>query len=234
MSATEQNLLLDDTNTTLASGTHHNKTQEDSALMQSEASLSYAEEVAWSCYAPQPTNTSAKTACISFVNDYVTQHDCSQNKTDTSCESANPKLLASGSKSQAQDTLPTQSVSTPAATETVAPKLTAMNLFAYRNDTLSSVLTECFSNQQQASWPTTFMRRDERTGSMNSQTTFEIDGLLPEQQISSFMEKINTNNGEADPATVSSLNSSGSSLTEHIFANALSNLEDSSCSDDDV
>ena len=48
------------------------------------------------------------------------------------------------------------------------------------------------------------------------------------------MERINTNYGVEDPATVSSLNSSGSSLTEHIFANALSNLEDSSCSDDDV
>lgn len=48
------------------------------------------------------------------------------------------------------------------------------------------------------------------------------------------MERINTNSGAEDPATVSSLNSSGSSLTEHIFANALSNLEGSSCSDDDV
>lgn len=156
--------MLDDTNTTLASGTHHNKTSEDSALLQSEGSLSYAEEVAWPFYAPQPHNASAKTACISFVNDYVTQHGCSQNKSDTSCDSANPKLLASGSKCQAQDTLPTSSV----VAETMAPKLTAMNLFAYRNDTLSSVLTECFSNQHQASWPTTYMRRDERTGSMNS------------------------------------------------------------------
>lgn len=45
------------------------------------------------------------------------------------------------------------------------------------------------------------------------------------------MERINNNNGS--PATVSLLDSSGSSLTEHIFANALSNLENSSCSDED-
>ena len=67
---------------------------------------------------------------------------------------------------------------------------------------------------------------------MHSQNTIEDEQLVPEQQISSFMDKINQGTN-FNNATVSSLDSSGSSLTEQIFANALSNLENSSCSEDD-